>query len=64
MKQPLIQQPLKNIPGNQKDQALIAAMIFVAHEFWLKVVAEGVETPEQLELLLHLDCQEYQGVTL
>jgi len=27
----------------------------------LKVVAEGVETPEQLEMLLGLDCEEYQG---
>ncbi|MDH5564871.1 MAG: EAL domain-containing protein [Nitrospirota bacterium] len=52
---------LKDIPGNQEDQALVAAMIFLAHEFGLKVVAEGVETPEQLELLLHLECEEYQG---
>ena len=36
-------------------------MIFLAHKFELKVVAEGVETQEQLEMLSQLDCEEYQG---
>ena len=52
---------LKGITENSEDKALVAAMIFLAHEFDLKVVAEGVETQEQLELLLHLGCEEYQG---
>ncbi|MDH5774911.1 MAG: EAL domain-containing protein, partial [Nitrospirota bacterium] len=52
---------LMGISENSEDKALVAAMIFLAHEFNLKVVAEGVETQEQLELLLHLDCEEYQG---
>jgi len=52
---------MKDITDNSEDKALVAAMIFLAHEFNLKVVAEGVETQEQLELLLHLDCEEYQG---
>jgi len=52
---------LKGVSGNSEDKALVAAMIFLAHEFNLKVVAEGVETQEQLELLLHLECEEYQG---
>ena len=43
------------------DQALVAAMIYLAHEFDLKVVAEGVETQEQLQMLLCMDCEEYQG---
>ncbi len=55
---------LEGISENSEDKALVAAMIFLAHEFHLKVVAEGVETPEQLEFLLHLDREEYQGVLL
>ena len=52
---------LKDITENSEDRALVAAMIYLGHEFNLKVVAEGVETPEQLEMLLGLDCEEYQG---
>ncbi len=52
---------LKGSTENSEDKALVAAMIFLAHEFGLKVVAEGVETREQLEMLLHLECEEYQG---
>ena len=36
-------------------------MIYLAHEFGLKVVAEGVEKQEQLDILASLDCEEYQG---
>jgi EAL domain-containing protein (putative c-di-GMP-specific phosphodiesterase class I) len=36
-------------------------MIYLAHEFGLKVVAEGVEEQEQLDLLTTLDCDQYQG---
>ena len=36
-------------------------MIYLAHEFNLKVVAEGVEKQEQLEILRGLSCEEYQG---
>ena len=48
---------MKGIMENPEDKALVAAMIFLAHEFGLKVVSEDVETAEQLELLLHLDCE-------
>ncbi len=33
----------------------------MAKLFGLYVVAEGVETPEQLEMLHNFYCQEYQG---
>ena len=46
---------------DSEDQTLVAAMIYLAHEFGLKVVAEGVEKQEQLEILRSLDCEEYQG---
>ena len=37
------------------------AIISLAHSLRLKVVAEGVESPEQLEFLKTLGCDQYQG---
>ena len=36
-------------------------MVAMAHELRLKVVAEGVETPEQLRRAEHWGCDEIQG---
>jgi len=52
---------LKDMTKDPKDRALVSAMIYLAHEFHLKVVAEGVEEQEQLDMLASLDCDEYQG---
>jgi EAL domain-containing protein (putative c-di-GMP-specific phosphodiesterase class I) len=52
---------LMDMTRDSDDKALVTAMIYLAHEFGLKVVAEGVEKQEQLEILLGLDCEEYQG---
>jgi diguanylate cyclase (GGDEF)-like protein/PAS domain S-box-containing protein len=41
--------------------ALVSTIITLAHSLKLKVVAEGVETEEQLRLLRLLNCDEYQG---
>jgi diguanylate cyclase (GGDEF)-like protein/PAS domain S-box-containing protein len=41
--------------------ALVATIISLAHAIKLKVVAEGVETAEQLRALSLLHCDEYQG---
>jgi diguanylate cyclase (GGDEF)-like protein/PAS domain S-box-containing protein len=40
---------------------LVATIINLAHSLRLKVVAEGVETQEQLRLLRLLNCDEVQG---
>ena len=37
------------------------AIISLAHSLNLKVVAEGVESTEQLEFLKTLGCDQYQG---
>ena len=42
-------------------EAIVAAIIDMAHHLDIKVIAEGVETPEQLEVLRGLDCDAYQG---
>ncbi len=45
----------------QDDVAVVSAIIHLAHSLGLEVVAEGVETLEQLELLQELDCDQGQG---
>jgi len=52
---------LKDITSNPEDKALVSAVIYLAHEFGLHVVAEGVEKQEQLDILTNLNCDEYQG---
>ncbi len=53
---------LKEIGNNtRQDKALISAIIYLAHEFGLQVVAEGVEEQEQLQILAGLRCDGYQG---
>jgi|SRR5580704_4269611 EAL domain-containing protein (putative c-di-GMP-specific phosphodiesterase class I) len=44
-----------------KGVALVATIISLAHVLKLKVVAEGVETADQLRLLRTLHCDEFQG---
>jgi diguanylate cyclase (GGDEF)-like protein len=43
------------------DALIVRAIVSLAHNLRLKVVAEGVETSEQLELLRSLGCDQYQG---
>jgi len=44
-----------------RTERVVAGMIHLAHELGLKVVAEGVETQRQLDLLLDLECDAAQG---
>jgi diguanylate cyclase (GGDEF)-like protein len=43
------------------DASIVRAIVSLAHNLRLKVVAEGVETSDQLELLRSLGCDQYQG---
>jgi diguanylate cyclase (GGDEF)-like protein/PAS domain S-box-containing protein len=43
------------------DVPLIAAITAIAHGFRMNLIAEGVETPEQLIVLSSLGCREMQG---
>ncbi len=44
-----------------ENRKLVHAMINLAHNLHLEVVAEGVETPEQLALLRSYGCDQVQG---
>ena len=46
---------------NRDDAALVRAMVALAHDLRLRVVAEGIETEEELSFLRSVDCDEGQG---
>ncbi len=50
-----------NIKAGNQELALCRAIITMAHQFNLKVIAEGIETQEQHLLLLGLGCDYGQG---
>lgn len=52
---------IREVTTNESDAAITSAIIHMAHSLKLKVVAEGVETSEQLEFLQARNCDEYQG---
>jgi diguanylate cyclase (GGDEF)-like protein len=55
---------IRDIPGNAGDMKITRAIIAMAHGLRLNVVAEGVETAEQLEFLRSLSCDAVQGYFL
>jgi diguanylate cyclase (GGDEF)-like protein len=51
----------RNLAPDSSDMALSDAIIVMAHKLGLKVIAEGVETPEQRDLLAAAGCDYGQG---
>lgn len=52
---------VRDIGSNPDDSAITEAIIKMAHSLKLKVIAEGVETLEQLDFLRVRHCDEVQG---
>ncbi len=52
---------VRNIATNAEDAALTAAIVSMGKARGLRVIAEGVETPEQRALLASFGCDEIQG---
>jgi len=52
---------VEEMTRRSEDASIVRAIISLAHSLHLKVIAEGVETSEQLALLADLGCDQYQG---
>jgi len=52
---------VQGISQSGKDEAIIKAVIVLANNLSIKVIAEGVETRQQLEFLNQNKCDEIQG---
>jgi EAL domain-containing protein (putative c-di-GMP-specific phosphodiesterase class I) len=50
-----------HLEAGTTDYALCDAIITMAHKLGMKVIAEGVETPEQMQLLREAGCDFGQG---
>jgi EAL domain-containing protein (putative c-di-GMP-specific phosphodiesterase class I) len=52
---------IRNIPDDPNDMAIASTIIAMARSLGLQSLAEGVETPAQLEFLRQQGCDAYQG---
>ncbi|HXE20604.1 MAG TPA: EAL domain-containing protein, partial [Castellaniella sp.] len=52
---------VQQIAESRQDEALVRAIVDIARNFDLEVIAEGVETEAQRDILLQYDCMEAQG---
>ena len=52
---------VQGMTAEPKDAAIVRAMILLGEELGFVVIAEGVETEEQFEMLQAMDCKQVQG---
>ena len=55
---------VRGLPADRDDAAITQAVVAMSHKLGLRVVAEGIETPEQLQYLIGIGCDEAQGYLL
>jgi EAL domain-containing protein (putative c-di-GMP-specific phosphodiesterase class I) len=55
---------IDNMADDPQQMSIVTAIISLAHSIDLKVIAEGVETPTQAQLLRLLRCDQIQGYLL
>jgi EAL domain-containing protein (putative c-di-GMP-specific phosphodiesterase class I) len=52
---------IRDMMSGNKGEKIVETIISIAHALNLKVIAEGVETEEQVHFLTSLNCDEIQG---
>ncbi len=52
---------IKNMINNKEDVAIVRSTIELGHNLGLKVVAEGIEREEEMQMLKDFGCDEAQG---
>ncbi len=52
---------IQDLDHNQDNLKIVEAIITLAHQLGMDVTAEGVETPQQIQLLRTLGCESAQG---
>lgn len=52
------------LDADAQGRAIVGSMVALAHELKMRVVAEGVESPSQLDILATMGCDEVQGYLL
>jgi diguanylate cyclase (GGDEF)-like protein len=52
---------VKDLDSSADDQAIVTAIVSLAHNFNLKVIAEGVEKRQQMAFLCQCGCEGVQG---
>nr|WP_309687031.1 EAL domain-containing protein [Armatimonas sp.] len=52
---------VKSIVGSVRDQMLVKHLVQLAHDLGMSIVAEGVETTAQCDILHRLGCRHFQG---
>lgn len=52
---------VQGMAGNKKDAAITSAVLAMAQKMGVRAIATGIETPQQVALLTHANCQEMQG---
>jgi EAL domain-containing protein (putative c-di-GMP-specific phosphodiesterase class I) len=52
---------VREIVVDENDLTIVSTIIAMAHSLNLGVIAEGVETDEQKQLLINNNCLQFQG---
>ena len=52
---------VRNIDRDEKNQSIVESTLLLAHRLGMEVIAEGIESDEELAVLKRLDCEQGQG---
>jgi EAL domain-containing protein (putative c-di-GMP-specific phosphodiesterase class I) len=52
---------IRDIATDSSDTAIVLTIVAMAHSLNMDVIAEGVETEEQRQLLINMGCTNFQG---